>query len=128
MNKCYKIIGATKKLSIQLRREALLRIYKSFVRLNLDYGDNIFEKPNNESFKSTAITAAIQGTSRERLYRGVRFRVYKIVKGLPPRYLTKYVNLKSASNYQFRFGNKNNLSEFSCRTESCKHSFFPYLC
>ena len=68
MNKCYKIIGATKKLSIQLRREALLRIYKSFVRLNLDYGDNIFEKPNNESFKSTAITAAIQGTSRERLY------------------------------------------------------------
>ena len=43
-NKCYKIIG----LSIQLPREALLRICKSFVRPNLDYGDIIFDKPNNE--------------------------------------------------------------------------------
>ena len=32
-NKCYKIIGLIKKLSIHLPREALLRIYKSFVRL-----------------------------------------------------------------------------------------------
>ena len=69
----------SKKLSIQLPREALLWIYKSFVRPNLDYGDIIFDKPNNESFKSriesiqykacVAITGAIQGTSRERLYR-----------------------------------------------------------
>ena len=78
-NKCYKIIGLIKKFSIHLPREALLRIYKSFVRPNLDYGDIIFDKPNNESFKSRiksiqykaciAITGAIQGTSRERLYR-----------------------------------------------------------
>ena len=64
---------------MHLPREALLRIYKSFVRPNLDYGDIIFDKPNNESFKSriesiqykacVAITGAIQGTSRERLYR-----------------------------------------------------------
>ena len=77
-NKCYKIIGLVKKLSIHLPREALLRIYKSFVRPNLDHGDIIFDKPNNESFKSRiesiqyiagiAITGAIQGTSRERLY------------------------------------------------------------
>ena len=39
MNKCYKIIGLIKKLSVHLPREALLRIYKSFVRPNLDYGD-----------------------------------------------------------------------------------------
>ena len=78
-NKCYKIIGLIKKFSIHLPREALLRIYKSFVRPNLDYGDIIFDKPNNESFKRKiesiqykariAITGAIQGTSRERLYR-----------------------------------------------------------
>ena len=148
-NKCYKIIGLIKKLSIHLPREALLRIYKSFVRPNLDYGDIIFDKPNNESFKSriesiqykacVAITGAIQGTSRERLYRELGleslsdrcwFRkltfFYKIVKGLSPRYLTKYVNLKSTSNYQTRSANKNNLQEFSCRTESFKHSFFPF--
>ena len=73
-NKCYKIIGLIKKLSIHLPREALLGIYKSFVRPNLDYGDIIFGKPNNESFKSriessqykacVAITGAIQVASR----------------------------------------------------------------
>ena len=78
-NKCYKIIGLIKKLSIHLPREALLRIYKSFVRLNMDYGGIIFDKLNNESFKSrtesiqykasVAITGAIQGSSREHLYR-----------------------------------------------------------
>ena len=76
-NKCYKIIGLIKKLSIHLPREALLRIYKSFVRPHLDYGDKTFDKPNNESFKSIiesiqykaciAITGAIQGTAKERL-------------------------------------------------------------
>ena len=55
--------------------ELINRIYKSFVRPNLEYGDKLFDKPNNESFKSRiksiqykpciAITGAIQGTSRE---------------------------------------------------------------
>ena len=52
INKCYKIMGLIKKLAIHLPRELLLRIYKSFVRPNLGYGDIIFDKPNNESFKS----------------------------------------------------------------------------
>ena len=78
-NKWCKIIGLIKKFSIHLPREALLRSCKSFVRPNLDYGDIIFNKPNNESFKSRiesiqyiafiAITGAIQGTYRVRLYR-----------------------------------------------------------
>ena len=46
-NKCYKIIGRIKKLSINPLREALLRIYKPFVRSNLDCGDIIFDEPNN---------------------------------------------------------------------------------
>ena len=55
-----------------------LRTYKAFIRPHLDNGDNFYEKPNNESFKSkienihykgcTAITGVIQGISRERLY------------------------------------------------------------
>ena len=130
-------------------REALLRIYKSFVRPHLDYSNIMFHKANNESFKSRiesiqsktciAITGAIQGTSRECLYRELGleslsdrcwFRklmfFYKIVKGLSPPYLTKYVNLRSTSNYHTRSANKNNLQEFSCRTESFKHSFIPF--
>ena len=45
----------------------------------MDYGNIIFDKPNNESFKSrtesiqykvcVAITGAIQGSSREHLHR-----------------------------------------------------------
>ena len=50
-NTCYKIIGLIKKLSIHLPIEALLSIYKSFVRPNLDYGHIIFDKPNNEESK-----------------------------------------------------------------------------
>ena len=78
MNKCYKMIGIIKRLSANFPRHALLRIYKSFIRPHLDYGDSIYDKPHNESFKNKieniqykaciAITAAIQGTSREHLY------------------------------------------------------------
>ena len=45
---------------------------------------------------------------------------------MSPRYLTKYLNLRSTSNYQTRSTNKNNFKEFSCRTESFKHYFFPF--
>ena len=61
----------------------VLRIYISFLRPHLDNGDIIYDKPNNESFKSKieniqykaciAITSAIQGTSRERLYQELGF-------------------------------------------------------
>ena len=51
-NTCYKITGLIKKLSIHLPKEVLLKISKSFVRPNLGYDDIIFDKPNNESFKS----------------------------------------------------------------------------
>ena len=77
-NKCYKIIGLIKKLSIHLPRKTLLRTFNSFVRPSLDYGDIISDKPNNESFKSRtesiqykayiAIAGAIQGASRVHLY------------------------------------------------------------
>ena len=50
--KCLKLdkgIGAIKKLQNILPRQALLTIYKSFVRPHLDYGD-IYDQPKNESF------------------------------------------------------------------------------
>ena len=50
-NKCYKIIGLIKKLSIHLPREALLWIYKSFVRPNLDNDDISFDKFFNNHLK-----------------------------------------------------------------------------
>ena len=73
MKKCYKMIGVIKRLSVNLPHDALLRIYKLFIRPHLDYGDIIYDKPHNESLKNKidnihyksyiAITGAIQVTS-----------------------------------------------------------------
>ena len=51
INKCNKIIGIMRRLSMTVSRKSLLRIYKSFVRPLLDYADIIYDKPYNESFK-----------------------------------------------------------------------------
>ena len=51
INKCTKIIGIMKRLSLILSRKSLITIYKSFVRPNPDYADIIYDKPFNESFK-----------------------------------------------------------------------------
>ena len=51
INKCNKIRGIMKRLSLILVRKSLLTIYKSFVRPNLDCTDIIYDKPFNESLK-----------------------------------------------------------------------------
>ena len=76
--KANKGIGIIKKLNCELSRKTLINVYKSFVRPHLDYGDVIYDQPNNDSFirkvesiqynAALAITGAIKGTSRERLY------------------------------------------------------------
>ena len=72
IKKCNKLIGLLRRLSVNLPRNALLTIYKSFIRPHLDYGDILYDKPNNENFQNKieriqyraclAITGAIQGT------------------------------------------------------------------
>ena len=52
MAKCYKMIGIIERLSVNIPRDALLRIYESFIKPHLDHSDIIYDKPNNESFKS----------------------------------------------------------------------------
>ena len=110
IKKCNRMIGLIRRISINLPRNALLTIYKSFVRPHLDYGDILYDKPNNENFQSKlekvqyrtclAITGAIQGTSRIKLYDELGLHslikrrwfnklifFYKIVNGLLPDYL-----------------------------------------
>ena len=48
----YKLIGLIRRLSVNLPRNALLTIYKSFIRPHLDYGDILYDKPNNENFQN----------------------------------------------------------------------------
>ena len=107
IKKCNRIIDLIRRLSINLPRNALLTIYKSFVRPHLDYGDILYDKPNNENFQNKlekdqyraclAIIGAIQGTSRTKLYDELGLHspikrrwcnelifFYKLVNGLLP--------------------------------------------
>ena len=52
IKKCNRIIGLIRRLSISLPRNVLLTIYKSFVRPHLDYGDILYDKPDNENFQN----------------------------------------------------------------------------
>ena len=79
--KANKGIGVIKKLHNVLPRRALLTIYKCFIRPNLDYGDFIYDQPNNQTKQfwskiesvqynaALAITSAIRETSQTKLYR-----------------------------------------------------------
>ena len=74
-NKTNKTIGLLKKLSNLLPRQALVTIYKAFIRSHLDYGDVLYDQAFNnyfhakmESIQSNAclvITGAIRGTARQ---------------------------------------------------------------
>ena len=78
LSKVYKGIELLRNLSNKLPRQALVTIYKAFIRPHLDYGDIVYDKPSNETFinktekaqydAALAITGAIRGTSREKLY------------------------------------------------------------
>ena len=76
--KTNKTIGLLRKHQILLTRAPLITIYKSFIRPHLDYGDVIYDQNFNMSFQqkmetiqynaALAITGAIRGSSREKLY------------------------------------------------------------
>ena len=122
IRKCNRIIGLIRWLSTTLPRNALLTIYKNFVRSHLDYVDVLYDKPNNENFQNKlekvqyraclAITGAIQGTSRTKFYDELGLDslikrrwsnklifFYKIVNGLLPYYLYSYLDFPSQTNY-----------------------------
>ena len=76
--KINKGVAVIKKLRYSLPRKSLITIYKAFLRPLIDYGDIIYDQPQNKSFceklesvqyeAALAITGAIQGSSREKLY------------------------------------------------------------
>ena len=86
MSKAMKGIGVIQKLNKTLPCHSLITIYKSFMRPHLDYGDIIYDQPNNKSFAqkiertqykaALAITGAIKGTSQSKLYRELFYSFY----------------------------------------------------
>ena len=103
-------MGLLDKLQSLLPRGALITIYKAFVRPHLDYGDVFYDQSFNTSFHEKlgfiqynaclALTGAIRGTSKEKVYRELgleslqirrwqgKLRLfYKIYKNQSPFYL-----------------------------------------
>ena len=147
ISKANKIIGLIKRLHYDLPRKSILNIHKSFVRLHLDYGDVIYDQPNNdvlcsriESFQynpALAITGAIKGSSRERLYhdrgleslrdrrwyRGLTY-LFNIVSFNAPTYLSSLLPIKQPS---YDLARKNLFRNFTLHTDYFKNCFFPIV-
>ena len=146
ISKANKGIGVIKRLRYNLTRKHLVTIYKSNIRPHLDYGDIIYDQPHIDTFvnkiesvqynAALAITGAIRGTSKERIYRELGFEsladrrwfrrmcaFWKIVKGLSPNYLTNYLPCFQHSHNPTR---QNTFSVFPSKTDYFANSFFPY--
>ena len=52
IKKCYKIICIIKILYVSVPRKALLTICKYFIKPHLDYGDILYDKPENQNFQN----------------------------------------------------------------------------
>ena len=139
-----------RSLSMTLSRKSLPTICRSFVRPILDYADIIYDKPCNGTFKGKleavkynaclTITGAIQGTSRERLYREVGletlddrrwsrklFFFHKIIKGFFPSYLQKNLIFRNVQHYQTISKSTKIIERIRARTKSFSEFFFSLL-
>ena len=114
LTKVNKTIGLLRKLQNILPRESLLTIFKSFVRPHIDYGDVIYDQSSNNTFHqkmesvqsnaALAITGAIRGSSKEKLYQELGLEslqqrrwyrklcyFFKLTKNKSPKYLFNYI-------------------------------------
>ena len=143
ISKINKGIDVIKKLRYNLPRKSLITIYKTFLKPLTDYGDIIYDQPQNESFCeklesvqykfALAITGAIQESSREKNYQELGLEslksrrwykrlcwMFKIMNEKGPNYST---NLIPKCNQPVRT-RTNHIPTFHCRTDCFKNSFF----
>ena len=119
-----------------LSRNSLITIYKSFIQPHLDYGAIIFDQSENEFFlkkkieslqynAALAITGAIQGTSRGKVYRELSLEKlycsFKIKNNGIPSYLAELILLQS---HLYNTRNTRNFTRYTCNTDGFKYSFF----
>ena len=143
--KTNKTLYLLRKLQNLLPRAALITLYKSFTRPYLDYGDIIYEQAFNSSFHeklepiqynaSLAITGAIRGTSREKLYNKLGFELlhatrwyrklcyfYEFYVFKQPEYLFNLIPWRTPN---YRTKKADDVPYFNIRHNFFKNSFFP---
>ena len=144
-SKTNKTIGLLRKLQNTLPRQALITIYKAFVRPHLDYGDILYDQDYNASFHQKlekiqyncciAITGAIRGASKEKIYQELGleslesrcwFRklcfFFKILKNTSPDYLFRIIPQRRPSCIT---RNSDEILLFKTNHNFCKNSFLP---
>ena len=142
ISKINKGIAVIKKLRYSLPRNSLIKIYKSFLRPLIDYGDIIYDQPHNEYFcekieavqykAALAITGAIQGTSCDKIYQELGLEslksrrwykrltcMFKIMRNEAPDYL---IDLVPKCEYAINTRNCH-IPMYHCRTDCFKYSF-----
>ena len=123
----------------------MLTIYKCFVRTHLDYGDIIYDQAFNNSFHQEieslqyniglAITGAIRGSSREKIYQELGLEslqqrrccrklclFFKVYKNQRPKYLFDMI---PQSNCPYRTRNALNIPHINVKHQFFKNSYFP---
>ena len=142
ISKANKGIGIIRRLYKFLPRASLVNIYRTFVRPHLDYGDIIYDSSSNATFSqmiesvqynaALAITCAIHGSSRDKLYQELGFEslhdrklcfYYKIRHSMCPIYLTELLPIMKTRCYSLRLNSAPTVPNF--RTERFKSTFFP---
>ena len=125
-----------RKLNLTLPRSSLLIIYKSFIRPHLDYGDIVYGQPNNSSLSekieslkynaALAITSAIKGSSKEKLYQELGFESLKDRRWMRKLcYLHKVISSKRPSYLHYKDLNETKVSFSLCCVER-KSSKTPF--
>ena len=136
-----------RKLQPIIPTEALLTIYKSFLRPHLDYGNIIYDRAFNKSFQNKlesvqydaalAITGAIRGSSREKLYQELGLESLKSRRWYQK--LCSFFKLKKNKHPSFHFDvipkvlstrttrNHNNIPLFNVKHEYSETLFFHPL-
>ena len=122
-----------------------MTIYKSFVRPHLDYGDVIYDQPNNSNLSHKiesvqynavlAITGAIRGTSKEKMYKELGLESLRNTRWLRRMsYLYKIISTKSLPYLyelipplQRSHRNTGFFKTWRCRTELFRNSFLPFI-
>ena len=106
-------------------------IYKVFLRPLIDYGDIIYDQPQNESFceklesvqykAALAITGAIQGTSRDKIYQELGLESLKSRRWYKRLSCMFKIMKEEAPNYL-----NNSIRTSNCQTNCFKYSFFSF--
>ena len=140
-----KAIGLLRKFQLILPRKSLVKIYKSFIRLDLGYRGVIYDRASNELFHQNleslqysaaiAITGAIRGTSSEKLLQEIGLETltsrrrlrklclfYKLIKEQSPAYLFQLIP-KIKTHYTTRNVQKSQIPFFKTKTKSFKNTF-----